>query len=344
VTLTVAPPPTCTFTFTGSGVLPFTGTATISPTAPNGIFPSTSTAIGVTPSAGCVTGTTFTVTANHPEWLTVTQTATGFSFIALANAHTSGRSAMVTVTPTNAGTSTPASSTFAISEPASTLTLTQRQVVALYQQILGREPDQGGFNFWTGQGAGSLGQMADAFLTSPEAQATDFAVLEAYQGALGRFPNFNEYQTALLGIRAGTQTVSGLFTSLLGTSTNSSIITTTIYLNLLGRAPTAAELTAGTAMTPFQLFSTLIGGAEFQNGTGFHTASDHTNFLYIKMLHFVILQRDTDNAGFNFWLGIANGGGPGVYFNSPTTRVAIEGPGTPGAGFIGSNEFQSLFQ
>jgi len=344
VTLTVNTPPTCTFTFSGSGTLPFTGTATVSATAPNGVFPSTSTAITVTPSAGCVAGTTFTVTADHPEWLTVTPTATGFSFVALANAHTTGRSATVTVTPTNVGTSTGASTTFSITEPASTLTLTQRQVVALYQQILGREPDQGGFNFWTGQGAGSLGQMADSFLTSPEAMGSDFAVLEAYQGALGRFPSFNEYQHALLGVRAGSQTISGLFTTLLGTSTNSTVITTSIYLNLLGRAPTAAELTAASSLTPFQVFTNIIGGAEFMNGTGFRTAADHTNSLYIKMLYFVILQRDTDNAGFNFWLGVANGGGPGVYFNNPATRITIEGNGQPGEGFIGSNEFQGLFQ
>ncbi len=344
VTLTVNPPAVCTFSFSGSGTLPFTGTATTSPTAPNGVFPSTSTSITATPGAGCVTGTTFTVTADHPEWLTVTQTATGFNFVALANAHTTPRSATVTVTPTNTGTSNSTPTTFSITEPASTLSLTQRQVVALYQQILGREPDQGGFNFWTGQGAASLGQMADSFLTSPEAQGSDFAVLEAYQGALGRFPSFNEYETALLKVRAGTLTVSALYTQLLGTSTNSQAITIATYLNLLGRAPTSAELTAGTAMTPFQLFSTIIGGAEFQNGTGFRTAADHTNFLYIKMLYFVILQRDSDNAGFNFWLGVANGGGPGIYFNNPATRVAIEGPGTPGAGFIGSNEFQGLFQ
>ncbi len=346
VTLTVNPQPTCNFSFSGSGSLPFTGTATTSPTAPNGVFPSTSTSIAVTPGTGCVTGTTFTVTANHPEWLTVTQTATGFNFVALANAHTSGRTATVTVTPTNTGTSAGAPSTFTITEPASQLSLTQRQVVALYQQILGREPDQGGFNFWTNQGAGSLGQMADSFLTSPEAQGSDWAVLEAYQGALGRFPSFAEYQTALLGIRAGTQTVSGLLTQLLGTTTNSQSITIAMYLNLLGRAPTAAELTAGTAMTPFQLFTTITGGAEFQNGTGFRTAPDHTNGMYIKMLYYVILGRDSDVGGFNFWLGVANGGGPGIYYNNPATRLAIVGPPgqTNGAGFIFSPEFQGLFQ
>ena len=43
-----------------------------------------------------------------------------------------------------------------------------RQVYALYEQLLGRDPDPAGFAFWTGTGGAALGQMADSFLTSPE--------------------------------------------------------------------------------------------------------------------------------------------------------------------------------
>jgi len=96
-----------------------------------------------------------------------------------------------------------------------------------------------------------------------------------------------------------------------------------------------AELNAGLAMTPFQLYTALLAGTEFQN---------RSNHLYIKLLYFVILQRDSDPAGFNFWLNVANGGGPGIYFHSPATRLTILGDGQPGVGFLGSSEFQSLFQ
>ena len=88
----------------------------------------------------------------------------------------------------------------------------------------------------------------------------------------------------------------------------------------------------------------LIGSPEFQSTGTFLT--DHTNALYIRMLYFVILGRDPDPSGFNFWVGIANGGGPGILFQGTAgsgSRLAILGLGTPNEGFIGSPEFQGLF-
>jgi hypothetical protein len=87
---------------------------------------------------------------------------------------------------------------------------------------------------------------------------------------------------------------------------------------------------------------------EFQSTGIYQTTlgADHTNALYLQMLYYTILGRDPDAAGFTFWLGIANGGGPGVLFQGSTgysTRIQILGPGTPNQGLIGSPEFQSLF-
>ena len=47
-----------------------------------------------------------------------------------------------------------------------------REERAMYQAILGRDPDAGGFAFWTGLGSAGLGQMVDSFMTSPEAVAS----------------------------------------------------------------------------------------------------------------------------------------------------------------------------
>jgi len=95
------------------------------------------------------------------------------------------------------------------------------------------------------------------------------------------------------------------------------------------------------------MFNDLFGSAEYQNTGSFVTAADHSNPQYLKMLYVVILQRQSDVGGFNFWLGVANTGGSGLYFNGDatlSTRITIEGNGTPGEGFVGSAEFQSLFQ
>ena len=69
---------------------------------------------------------------------------------------------------------------------------------------------------------------------------------------------------------------------------------------------------------------------------------DHTNGLYITMLYYVILDRNPDEGGYQYWLGIANGGGAGILFQGTAgypTRFQILGPGTQGQGFIGSPEF-----
>jgi len=156
------------------------------------------------------------------------------------------------------------------------------------------------------------------------------------------------------GIRAGTQTVSGLFNSLISASFNAAAL----YQNLLNRAPGAADSTCiGSGLEP--CFETIIGypsattpiGAadnEFQSTGIYNTtlAADHTNSLYVQMLYYVILGRDPDQPGLVFWTGVANSGGPGILFQGPAgypTRIQMMGPGTPNQGFIGSAEFQGLF-
>jgi hypothetical protein len=141
---------------------------------------------------------------------------------------------------------------------------------------------------------------------------------------------------------------------------------TTLYQNLLNRAPGSSEAAACIAAGLSSCFETIIGypqtnapigtaGSEWQStcgggaciGVGSTThpgTGDHTNALYIHLLYFTILQRDGDSGGLNFWLNIANSGGSGILFQGFTglsTRIQILGTGVPGQGFIGSPEFQN---
>jgi len=111
---------------------------------------------------------------------------------------------------------------------------TYREVYALYEQLLGRDPDPAGFAFWTGAGCAELGQMADSFLTSPEAFDGDFAVMAAYQAAKGGPPAYAQFTAAVTSVRAGTQTVPGLANTLIFPA-GSSFTATTLYQNLLNR-------------------------------------------------------------------------------------------------------------
>jgi hypothetical protein len=134
---------------------------------------------------------------------------------------------------------------------------------------------------------------------------------------------------------------------------------TNLYQNLLNRAPSAGEISGANQAGLAASFESLIGypnsttpvnspNNEFQSTGTYHTtlAADHTNALYVQMIYYVSVGRDPDQAGFSFWLSIANQGGPGLLFEGNagySTRIQILGPGTPNQGFIGSPEFQSLF-
>ncbi|HTX34880.1 MAG TPA: SBBP repeat-containing protein [Bryobacteraceae bacterium] len=350
----------CQFTLNGGNAasLPSAGTATVSAAYPGGVAPEIPVTVTIAPGSGCSSSYTAVSSAT---WLTATVNANSFTYTALSNAHPSSRSATLAVANASGG-----SQTFTVTEAGDTEILQNRQVRALYQSMLGRDPDPSGFTFWTGSGAASLGQMGDDFLTSPEAFNSDFAVMATYQATTGAVPGYAAFTSAVGAIRANTETIAQLFVALI--SANPSYSAATLYQNLLNRAPTASEI-ASAGTTPAALaawFEALIGypssitpvGApnnEFQSTGTFHAplagcptcGVDHTNGLYIAMLYYTILGRDLDVSGYDFWLGVANSGGPGIAFQGAAgypTRIQILGPGTPNQGFIGSPEFQGLYQ
>ncbi|HLJ44536.1 MAG TPA: DUF4214 domain-containing protein [Bryobacteraceae bacterium] len=340
----------------GGTTTPANGTST------NGFYPSLIQSVTVASSPQCQ-GSNWTATSDSPWLQVVVPTAGTISgiisvrYVVLSNSKSGPRVGNITIAP---GPFSGTAAKFQVTEAASSQPTTVRQVLALYQQLLGREPDQAGFNFWTGQGGAALGQMADSFLISQEAVVSDFVVMAVYQAALNRAPSFAEYTKGLTGIRSNSQDAATLYASLLGSSeyaskfgssTDNTSFVTNLYQHLLGRAPTSSELTAAvgqltSGQSQYNIFFNLFGGAEFRNTGSFNSPSspDHTNPLYVTMLYFLILGRDIDSGGLNFWTGVANSGGPGIYFNSLSERIEILGIGQPGEGFIGSQEFQGLFQ
>ncbi len=316
----------------------------------------------VSAGAGC-TMTNPWIAASNSFWLTVTAGATGnasiatsVAFNALSNATSSSRTGTITVTP---ATGLPV--VFSVAQPGSTAPLVDLEVTALYQGILGRDPDTGGYAFWTGQGQLGLGLMADAFFTSPESFNTNFAVIAAYQAATGAPPTFAQFVPAVASIRQGTQTIPGLFTML--TAGSAGYSATTLYQSLLNRAPGSSEAAACIAAGLSSCFETIIGyqqtnvpigtavnewqstcGGSACIGVGSAThpgTGDHTNALYIHMLYFTILQRDGDLGGLTFWLGIANSGGAGILFQGSAGSAYRNQILGTGVGFIGSPEFQN---
>ncbi len=339
----------CSFTLAStSASLTQTGTASA-----GGVLPEVPVTVALVPAVGANCSTQYTALSSS-SWLSATSGPNTFTYTALTNPQPTPRGAALTITNAVGG-----SATFTAIEAGDPEPLLNRQVRALYQSVLGRDPDAGGFTFWTGQGSAGLGQMLDSFLTSPEAFNSAFAVMAAYQAATGAAPSYAQFTAAVASVRAGAQTIGGLFNSLV--PANFIVATYTVqnlYQNLLQRAPTASEISSESAVGLASWFQTLIGypsnttpvsapNNEFMSTGTFAGGVDHTNGLYITLLYFVILDRDYDQAGYNFWLGVANSGGPGLLFQGFAgypTRIQILGPGTPNQGFAGSPEFQNLFQ
>src|SRR5205085_10604050 len=82
-----------------------------------------------------------------------------------------------------------------------------------YLDFLGREPDQSGWDYWTGQIAqcGADQQcihnerigVSAAYFFSDEFQKTGYFIYLLYKSSLGRQPNFNEFSTDRPQVVAG---------------------------------------------------------------------------------------------------------------------------------------------
>lgn len=300
------------------------------------------------PSQGVCGGSGGTFASSAP-WLAAGASGSTVTFTALANSLSGARSGTIAI-----GSAAGASATVTVTEAADSEAIETRQVRALYESILGRDPDAGGFAFWTGAGANGLGYMADDFFTSPEAFNTDFAVIAAYQAGSGAPPTHAQFTAAVSAVRAGAGNIAGLFNSLI--AGNPSYTATNLYQNLLGRAPTFLEefsydanLAVGFgAIIGFPSATSPVAAAnnEFQSTGTFSQGIDHTNSLYIRMLYFTILDRDPDQGGLAYWENVAASGGPGILFQGAAglaTRITILGTGIPGEGFVGSTEFAGSF-
>ena len=170
------------------------------------------------------------------------------------------RSATITITAAGV-----APVSFTINEAGSTQSMLNRETQALYQRALGREPDAGGFSFWTcttpatvspcaNLGVAGLGQMVDLFLQSQEGMSSDFQVLAIYQAILGRMPVFAEWSSAIAPFRANdtpagwsaaaaalinTLVNSSEYAGRYGSPGNTGNVVANLYQNILNRPPTS---------------------------------------------------------------------------------------------------------
>lgn len=313
----------------------------------------------------------FTLTASHctaaDTWTAVSD-STRLRIVSAVTGNGAAASVTVAYSMLTNSTTVPrtahisvAGRTFTVTQTGSSESQSQRVVRALYQTILGREPDLGGWTFWTGPGAPKdpvtgavmFHQMADDFYRSTEFGNTGWAVLSIGQTIQGTFPSFASWLSTVTEVRNGSLTLVQLTNNLAGSASNPAFVTSA-FQNGFGRLPTASELNAnvGNLNAGQSRFDFLNNVILANSAAGFLNRS---NPQFVQALYYTILVRDPDAGGFNFWLGqLTNSPGqPGIYASSLTTsayaaKLAVIGQAVPPnpslLGFLGSPEFQGLIQ
>jgi hypothetical protein len=207
-----------------------------------------------------------------------------------------------------------------------------------YIDFLGREPDQGGFEYWSGQLAACNGDSAclnlrrinvsAAFFAEREFQETGSFIFRLYKSALGRQIGFAEFSADRQQVVVGPNldqsktafanafvqraefvqkyqtkdTAASFVDALLQTlhdTTGLDLVTE--RSNLINRYNSAPSLTEGRALVVRDI------------GDNLALTNAVYNQSFVLMQYFGYLRRDPDQGGYDFWLGVLNGSQAGNY-------------------------------
>jgi hypothetical protein len=209
-----------------------------------------------------------------------------------------------------------------------------------YVDVLGREPDEGGFNYWSDQILACSGDVdctrsrlvsvAVAFFIEQEFQQTGLYIYDVYSSALGRRPAFTEY------LSDRQQVVGGGNLELEKMAFAESIVqraefATTYQANTTAESFVEAMIqsvqTSGIDLSGARdiLIATYNSGSSIDASRGavVRTIADNVTFrqsqynqAFVLTEYFAYLRRDAEPDGYNFWMNVLNnsgGGDPGNY-------------------------------
>lgn len=201
-----------------------------------------------------------------------------------------------------------------------------------YVDILGREPDESGFNYWSDRinfcNADPDCQrtrrvdVAAAFFIEVEFQETGSFIYDVYSGALGRPPLFNEYTNDRRQVPGGANLDAQRAAFALGFVQRQEFVAK-YQLNTTGESFVDALLQNVAEVSRVDLGSqrqALIAhydtGNEIQESRAFVLADVATNpafdqaqynSAFVLTEYFGYLQRNPDPGGYNHWLNTLNG-------------------------------------
>jgi hypothetical protein len=193
-------------------------------------------------------------------------------------------------------------------------------VMQQYRDFLGREGDPGGVTFWTNQinsAAQTRAQVINSFFNSTEFQNSTAPVTRLYFAYFLRIPDYGGLLFWVNSFKSGTSlsaisnafAQSAEFQARYGSLNNAEFVTL-VYNNVLGRAPDAGGLAFWTgqldsgAMTRGQV---MLG---FSESPEYKTVI--INEVFVVQIYIGMLRRSPDQGGFNFWVGLLDGGTSGL--------------------------------
>jgi hypothetical protein len=206
-----------------------------------------------------------------------------------------------------------------------------------YVDLLGREPDESGFNYWSDQidqcGAdrdctsARRRDVAAAFLIEQEFRQTGLFIYDVYAGALGRKPFFAEYSADRQ------QVVGGVNLEAEKTAFAQSFVQRAEFVQKY-QTNTSADSFVDALIQNAQTSGVDLSGARASLINAYHGAgstvesrasvmravADNTAFkqalynpAFVLTEYFAYLRRDAEPTGYEFWLNVLNNGDPGNY-------------------------------
>jgi subtilisin family serine protease len=191
-------------------------------------------------------------------------------------------------------------------------------VMQMYRDFLTREGDAGGVNFWVGRidrNERTRAQMAEEYVNSQEFQGRIAPIVRMHFAINRAIPVFTTVFAQVAQRDAGTS-IEALGREIYDASPRAATYNAqstadfinSIHTDLLGRAPTAEEVAAGTQVIAAQGRGGFI--AQIANGDAYSRGS--YNEVYVTMMYMGMLRRAPEQGGFDFWVGVMRGGQSGL--------------------------------
>ncbi|MEA2206069.1 MAG: hypothetical protein QOE77_2845 [Blastocatellia bacterium] len=219
-----------------------------------------------------------------------------------------------------------------------------------YLDFLGREPDQGGFEYWSneinncGGDAGCINarriDVAAAFFVEREFQDTGSFIHNLYSGTLGRAPSFAEFmpdRSRVVGGAGLEQAKASFASEFVNRPEFAAKYPTTLSreqfvdsLLVTAKSRSGAELSSlrASLLQSFDSGGRVAVVRQVIESSAF--AQAEYNKAFVLMEYFGYLRRDPEPEGYDFWLNVLDQREPGNY------RGMV-------CSFITSNEYQRRF-